>query len=140
MNEILSEIKNIKETKKDLKKFGLSVGIVLFLISVLLYWFEQSSYLIFGIIGLSLIILALVFPKILKPLNKIWMSIAVILGWFMSRVILIILFYIILTPIGIILKIFRKKFLNLKIDKSTDTYWEYRKNEKISKSNLENQF
>ena len=134
------EIKNIKETKKDLKKFGLSVGIVLFLISVLLYWFEQSSYLIFGIIGLSLIILALVFPKILKPLNKIWMSIAVILGWFMSRVILIILFYIILTPIGIILKIFRKKFLNLKIDKSTDTYWEYRKNEKISKSNLENQF
>jgi len=140
MKDIIAEIRNIKESKKDLRKFGLSVGIVLFIISALLFWFDKTSYLIFGIIGVSLIILAIVYPKLLKPFNKVWMSIAIVLGWFMTKVILIILFYIILTPIGIIAKIFGKKFLNLKKDKAVNTYWEYRKDEKISKSNLENQF
>ncbi|PJB00188.1 MAG: hypothetical protein CO128_01265 [Ignavibacteriales bacterium CG_4_9_14_3_um_filter_30_11] len=140
MKEIITEIRNIKETKKDLQKFGLSVGIVFFIFSIVLYWFEKSSFLIIGLIGLSLILVALIFPNILKLLNKVWMSLAIILGWFMTRAILIFLFYIILTPIGIIAKVFGKKFLDLKIDESADTYWEYRKDEKISNSNLENQF
>jgi len=140
MKEIITEIRNIKETKKDLQKFGLSVGIVFFIFSIVLYWFEKSSFLIIGLIGLSLILVALIFPNILKLLNKVWMSLAIILGWFMTRAILIFLLYIILTPIGIIAKVFGKKFLDLKIDESADTYWEYRKDEKISNSNLENQF
>jgi hypothetical protein len=56
------------------------------------------------------------------------MSLALILGWFMSRVILIILFYLVITPIGLFAKLFRKRFLELKINKSAKTYWEKREN------------
>lgn len=49
----------------------------------------------------------------------------------MSRVILTILFYLVLKPIGITVKIFGKKFLNLKIDKEAKTYWRKRVKEKI---------
>ncbi len=140
MKDILFEIKKIKETKKDLRKFGLSVGIVFLLISALLFWFEKNTYLYFTIAGTTLTILGIVYPLILKPLNKIWMSLSIILGWIMTRVILIILYYIVLTPTGIIAKIFRNNFLKLKNDKSNDSYWEVRKDRKIKKSDFENQF
>jgi len=140
MKDILFEIKKIKETKKDLRKFGLSVGIVFLLVSVLLFWFEKNTYLYFTTAGTILTILGIVYPLILRPLNKIWMSLAIILGWFMTRVILIILFYIVLSPTGIIAKIFRKNFLKLKINKSNNSYWEVREKRKIKKSDFENQF
>jgi membrane-bound ClpP family serine protease len=120
------EFKNIQETKKDLRKFGLNVGGMLLIIAALLLYFEKSSALYFGAIGGILFLAGILIPQILKPLNKIWMGLAVVLGFFMSRLILTILFYLVLTPIAFIAKIVGKKFLNLKYDKSTNTYWEKR--------------
>jgi len=140
MNDIIIEIKNIKETKKDLMKFGVSVGIVLLVISALLFWNEKDSYLYFGTAGILLTILGIFYPASLRPINKVWMSFAIVLGWVMTRVILIILFYIVLTPIGIIAKIFRKNFLELKIDKSINSYWEVREKRNFEPSDFDNQF
>ena len=122
------EFQHIKETKKDLKKFGLTVGGVLLAIGLVVFYFEKPSAIYFAIIGGLLILSGALFPKILKPLNKIWMSLAIILGFIMSRVILTILFYLVLTPIAILAKIVGKKFLVLKYDKSANSYWEKRTN------------
>ncbi len=134
------ELKNIKESKKDLRKFGLTVGTVLLLVAVTLFLLYKSSYVYFAVIGGFLILFGIFFPKILKPLNKSWMTLALILGWFMSRVILIILFYFVLTPIGFVAKIFGKKFLNLKINNEAITYWEKREEQHSSKIEYERQF
>jgi hypothetical protein len=99
------EIKNIKEDKTTLRKFGFTVGTVLLLVGIVLFLIGKSSSVVFGGIGVLLILFGLILPNILKPLNKIWMTLAVILGWFMSRVILFILYYVIITPIGIFLKL-----------------------------------
>jgi hypothetical protein len=120
------EFKNIKQSKKDLRKFGLTVGGVLLGISILLFYFEKPTAIYFTIIGGFLFISGLVIPQILKPLNKIWMGLAIILGFFMSRIIITVLFYIALTPISIIAKLVGKKFMILKFDRSTNTYWEKR--------------
>jgi len=120
------EFKNIKETKRDLRKFGLTVGGVLLILAALLFYFDKSSAIYFAIIGLLLFISGLTFPQILKPLNKIWMGLAIVLGFFMSRIILTVLFYIALTPIALIAKLVGKKFMILKYDKSANTYWEKR--------------
>ena len=120
------EFKHIKETKKDLRKFGLTVGIVLVAIGTLLFYFEKSSAIYFTIIGGLLILLGILFPQLLKPLNKIWMGLAIVLGFIMTRVILTTLFYLVITPIGFLAKIFGKKFMLLKYDKSAKTYWEKR--------------
>ena len=120
------EFKNIQETKKDLRKFGLTVGGVLLLIGALLFYFEKGSAPYFAIIGGILFIAGMIIPQTLKPFNKIWMGLAIVLGFFMSRLILTILFYLILTPIAFLAKIFRKKFMMLKYDKSAKTYWEKR--------------
>jgi len=120
------EIKNIKESKKDLRKFGLTVGGVLLLIAAFLFYFEKPSAIYFTIIGGFLFISGLVIPQILKPFNKIWMGLAIILGFFMSRIIITVLFYIVITPISIIARLVSKKFIILKYDKSAKTYWEKR--------------
>lgn len=137
---IFEEIKNIKETKKDLQKFGLTLGVILLAVSSFLFWKEKQSYPIFGIIGIMLVLAGVLFPVILKPLNKIWMTLAILMGWVMTRVILIILFYIVLTPIGLLAKIFRKRFLDLKIDTTRKSYWEIRENKEIKSVDYERQF
>jgi hypothetical protein len=140
MNEIISEIKSIKETPSDFRKFGLTIGIVLILISAILFLMNKSSFPAWGITGIFFVLTALFSPIILKPLNKIWMSIAIILGWIMTRVILSVLFYLALTSLRLIALAFNKNFLDLKIDRSAKSYWEKREQKKIDPSTYERQF
>jgi hypothetical protein len=134
------EIKNIKEDQTTLRKFGLTVGTVLLLVGIVLYLIGKSSSVVFGGIGVLLILFGLILPNILKPLNKIWMTLAVILGWFMSRLILFILFYIVITPIGFFLKLMGKDFLHLKMDKKSQSYWETREKKIAEQIDYERQF
>jgi hypothetical protein len=134
------EFKHIKETKKDLRKFGLTVGIVLGVIGTLLFYFEKPSAIYFTIIGGLLILLGILFTQLLKPFNKLWMSLAIILGFIMTRVILTTLFYLVIIPIGFLAKIFGKKFMDLKYDRSAKTYWEKRSNIQKKQIDYERQF
>jgi hypothetical protein len=123
---LIEEIKNIPSTKKNLKKFGITIGFVLSIIAVILFYYDKGSFIYFLTIGFSLIILAFSFPLVLKPIQKIWMALALILGWISTRIILSILYFLILTPIGLAAKLFGKDFLNLKFNKSQHTYWNHR--------------
>ncbi len=134
------EIKTIKSTDKDLKKFGITVGLVLGLIGIVLLFKGKASYIYFVISALLLIIPAFIFPKILLPVQKIWMTLAVVLGWVMTRVILSILFYLIVTPIGVISRAFGKQFLDIKLDRSQSSHWHPRERNKIEPKKYENQF
>ncbi len=140
MKEIITEIKSIKESPSDLRKFGMTIGIVLIIIAAILLWAGKTTYPIWGIIGIVFILAGLLFPVVLKPLNKIWMSLAIVLGWIMTRVILSILFYIGLTGVKLIAMIFNKRFLNLRIDPSADTYWEKREKKPFDPATYERQF
>lgn len=137
---ILKEIRNIKESKKDLRRFGLTVGIVLLAIASLLYWNGKENYTAFGIFGGSLVVVSMLFPIILRPLNKIWMTLAILMGWIMTRVILIVIFFIVLTPLGLIARLIGKDFLDLKIDKEKNSYWEVRDKKGEAAVDYERQF
>lgn len=123
---LIEEIKNIKEDKKTLRKFGITVGSVLLVLAIILFIANKSSSIYFGSIGIFLILTGLVYPVILKPLNKIWMAVAVILSWLSSRVILTLLFYLVFMPMGFFLRVTGKDFLKLSYDKNVNTYWEKR--------------
>ena len=137
---IREELKLIKEDKHSLRKFGLTVGVVLLLVGIVLYLIDKPAFVYLGVIGLLLILLGVSLPILLKPLNKAWMTLAILLGWFMSRVILTILFYLIVTPIGILLKIFGKDLLKLKSNDSLLSYWEEREKKVSEKIDYERQF
>ena len=137
---MFEEIKNIKSEKSDLRKFGITVGIILLIISGFLFWKEKESFQIFLAIGITLFFTAITIPFILKPVYWIWIIFATILGWIMTRVILSLLFYTIFTSIGLILRFFGKQFLELRWEKSKESYWNFRTNEHLQKQNYEKQF
>lgn len=137
---LFTELKNIVSTEKEARKFGIQIGIVLILISVLMFILQKHSYYYSFAAGGGLILLGLIFPKALIHPNRIWMSLAVVLGFFSSRIILFILFYLILTPIGLIAKLSGKDFLDEKIDRTQKSYWNLRENKIYDKSQTEKQF
>ena len=137
---MLEEIKNIKSEKSDLRKFGITIGVILLIIAGFLFWKEKESFQILLTFGVTLCILGIAIPFILKPIYWVWMIFATILGWIMTRVILSLLFYIIFTPIGLILRLFGKQFVELRWDKSNDSYWNFISNEYLKKENYEKQF
>ena len=137
---IFKEIKDIKSGKKELRQFGITIGIVLSLLGGLFLWYGRDYYTCFFILSAVFILLGVTAPIILKPIQKIWMTLAIVIGWVMSRVILIILFYLIITPIGLLAKLFGKDFLNRKFDRTAGSYWIMRKSTGFDKRSYENQF
>lgn len=137
---ILDELNNINSNNTEIKKFSKTIGITLLIISALLYYFESVNYIYFVGLGVLIYALGYSFPILLIPLHKVWMGLSIILGFFMSRLILTILFYFIITPIALVAKIFGKDFLELKMDESKSSYWNYRENKEYNKIDTERQF
>jgi len=137
---MFEEIRNIKTGKKDLRSFGITIGFILLAIAAFLFFKDKDSYQTFLYISGALIIFGLIIPVILKPIYLAWMTFAVILGWFMTRVILSLLFFIILTPLGLILRIVGKDFLNQKEQKELNSFWNKRNSKNEKNQNYEKQF
>jgi Saxitoxin biosynthesis operon protein SxtJ len=120
---ILDDLRSIKSGKRDLRKFGLTVGIAFAVFGGLLVWRGKPAYPYFFGLGAALILLALAAPAVLKPVHKAWMALALVLGWFMTRLLLGLLFYVGFTPIGLLARLFGKPFLGRAKDPARATYW-----------------
>ncbi len=78
------------------------------------------------VIAIIFLVLVIFNPKLLSPLTKLWIKLGEIIGKFISPIIIGLIFFLILTPIGLLMKMFKKDLLNLKFSKN-DTYWVKRK-------------
>jgi len=136
MNHLIS---SIKITKEEIRKFGIVIGSILLIIGVILLWKRNIYYPILMIIGIFLFVGGLSIPIILKPIYIIWMIFATIMGWLMTRFILSLLFYGLITPISLIARLMGKKFIYLRWDKINNSYWNYRSN-KVQNVDYEKQY
>ncbi len=134
------DIKKIKSSTTELKKFGILMFTVLFVLGGFLLWRERPFYIYIFPISILFLLTGLIRPALLEPVYKAWMTLAVSMGWVMTRVILSIMFYLIFTPISLISKVLKKKYLSLGPDKTEDSYWIYKDAGKKAKSNYERQF
>ena len=136
---MFEEIKSIKTSNKDIRSFGITIGIILFIISATLFYYDKSSYQIIAYIGGGFITLGTIIPILLKPIYILWMTFAVMLGWVMTRVILSLVFYLIMTPIGLIARLLGEDFLKLK-RMDLNTYWSIRDSNSEINQDYEKQF
>ena len=118
------------------KSFGLVFSVV-FLIISLFPLFKDGNIRIWAIvIAITFFILGLLNSKILSPLNKIWFKFGILLGNFVSPLIMGIVFFVVVTPTSLMMRMFGKNLLGLKkINKKS--YWIERPN---IKSKMKNQF
>ena len=88
------------------------------------------------LVSLVFLILGLLNSKILTPLNKLWFKFGIFLGNFISPIIMGIIFFFVVTPTGLIMRLFKKDLINLKKN-NNKTYWIEKKS---IKSSMKNQF
>ena len=119
------------------RSFGFVFSILFFLIAS--YPLTQGGELRIWsvIICLIFLILGLINSKTLTPLNKLWFKFGVFLGTIASPIIMGIIFFFVVTPIGLIMRVFNKDVLNLKFDKVKKSYWIEKSG---PKSKMKNQF
>ena len=118
------------------KSFGI-VFFVFFLIVSIFPLFNDGNIRIWSlIISIIFLILGILNSKILTPLNQIWFKFGILLGRFVSPVVMGIVFFAIVTPTSVVMRVLQKNLLNLKKG-NKKTYWIERS--KI-KSRMKNQF
>lgn len=89
------------------------------------------------ILSLIFLVLGLLNSKALTPLNVLWFKLGLLLGSVVSPLVMGAIFFLVVFPTGIIVKIFKKNFLGLKFDKSLKSYWINKEN---LKSTMKDQF
>jgi len=132
INDVRIELKALELSRKKLRSFGLLVGGVFILISIWILYTQRDKISLTGTytfghflltIGGILFLFGVFFPSSLKSVYKVWMGFAIALGWIVSRFIIIILFYIVVTPVAMLARLFGKKFLDLKFRDNKESYW-----------------
>ena len=118
------------------KSFGIVFFTVFFIISIwpLLSANEIRYWSL--VISVVFLILGIINSKILTPLNKVWFKIGILLGSIISPIIMGIIFFLVVTPTSLIMKILGKDLLNLKKN-TKNSYWIEKKNQN---SRMKNQF
>jgi len=126
--------KNIKISSN--RSFGFVFFVVFFVISLWPILSENEIRIWSLILSVIFFILGILNSKILTPLNKVWFRFGIFLGNFIAPIVMGVVFFLVVTPTGILAKLFKKDLINLK--KNNDkTYW-VEKKETIS--NMKNQF
>ena len=125
---------NVKKSSN--KNFGIVFFIFFLLISLYPLIYQQEIRIWTLIISFIFLILGLLNSSVLTPLNLLWFKFGILLGKLISPIIMGLVFFLVVTPIGLIMRLFKKDLLKLKKNNSK-SYWIERS---INNSNMKNQF
>ena len=118
------------------RNFGL-VFFIVFLLIALWPILNNNDLRIWSlIVSLVFLVFGSLNSKLLTPLNKLWFKFGILLGNIIAPIIMGIVFFLVVTPTGLIMKLFRKDLINLRKNNSS-TYWIEKKD---IKSSMKNQF
>ena len=139
---MIEDIMNIDSSLRELRKFGVIMAGALVFIGCVLLWCQKGLYPYVFILAGIFLLSGLLIPRILMPLHKVWMTLAVVIGWIMTRMILILLFYLIVTPIALLMRVIGKELLDITFDGSNQkvTYWTPREKMPLQKDDYLRQF
>ena len=130
----------MKSGRGDLRKFGITMAVGLGVLGALFLWRGKGEPMIFFGLAALFLILGLAVPVVLRPVQRAWMAFAIVLGWVMTRVILVILFFVGITPVALIARVVGKRFLSLGFEPERESYWERRVKSDRGKERYESQF
>ncbi len=133
----LISILQIMHNKSSNKSFGILFFIVFLIIGFwpLLNENEIRFWAVF--VGIIFLVLGLINSNLLTPLNKFWVKLGEVLGKIIAPIIMFLIFMLVVTPTAILVRLFRKDLLSLKMDKKIHSYWVQRKK---NLGSMKNQF
>ena len=118
------------------RSFGIVFFIVFLIISIYPLLNNETIRIWSLVISIIFLVLGLLNSKLLNPFNKIWFKFGLLLGKIISPFVMGVIFFCVVTPIGLLMKLLKKDLLNLKFNKN-NSYWI---NKTGPKSKMKNQF
>lgn len=111
-------------TKQELRRFGLTMGAAIALaFGVVVPWFKGSPLPIWPwLVAAALIGPALALPATLTPVYAAWMRIGYLLSWLISRITLVLVYYVVVVPMGVAMRVLKKDPLARRFERNTETY------------------
>mgnify|MGYP006184827179 CR=1 FL=1 len=102
-------------------------GLVFFFVFIIIgFWPLKNNgdlRIYFVLLSMLFLILGLIKSKLLTPLNLLWFKFGILIGSIMAPIVMGIVFFLVVTPTGIIMKIFGKRLMDNPFDKNTKSYW-----------------
>ena len=119
----MSKAERAKTSKHDLRKFGVILaGILAIFAGYLLLRDKAHPFWVLGAAAWVAVATA-VLPTALTPIHRALMAFSRVSGWIITRLILIALFYAILTPMSMVARLLGKEFLGTRMNVPCDSYW-----------------
>ena len=128
------------QDKREWRKFGIGLGILLSIIATIQLIIGRELFPYFYGAGIIVLLSAAFVPILIKPLFIVFSYIGFAIGYVMTKVLLIIVYIAVITPIGMISRLFHKQFLNMKFKTNGDSYWIDKESEIGAQNVYENQF
>ncbi len=126
IESVRHDISELPSTDIELKKFGLTVGGVMVALAIAAewkHWWNEISVMSVLLSGTVLCALGVFAPRSLRTVHRVWMSFAIIMGSIVSRIILSIIFFLILTPVALTARMAGKNFLPGLQKNTSDSLW-----------------
>jgi hypothetical protein len=133
-------IERIDTSPAHVWKFGLLFGLIGALATGYLLYRGSDAWVWTASAAVFFVLTGLAAQPVLKPLYIAWMAFAFILGWINTRLLLGVFFYLMVTPIGLLLRLTGKDLLDKKIDRPAKTYWKKREKKEFEPSRYERLF
>ena len=132
------ELKALPNTPKVLRSFGFTLGTVSLLAAGVLVLFSDTQRLHWVLAGLgaALAVLGLVAPRTLKSLYVPWMGLALVLGVLMTYILLTLVFFLVITPIGLLMRLFGRDPMRRTLARKAESYWIPKKHEAPARERL----
>ena len=128
---LVREIRALGVDESDLRSFGRVVGGVLIGIALLVAWWNGWTW------TTTVLVLGLAWPGALRPVYHVWMAVALALGFVMTRVLLTAVYYLMVTPIGLLRRVVGTPAFEDRPDPDADSYWQQREEHDDASERLE---
>lgn len=141
MSNALGLDKNVKTSSATDRSFGIMFGCIFVIIAALLRFRDEPQKVQFLLLSLSFLTFLISFtrPRLLSTPNKLWMKFSLLLARFISPIILGLLFFVLISPLALALRLFGRDELRLKT-KNLVTNWQSRKIDGYSLDSFKNQY
>ena len=138
--EIRAEFRRLKTGVEDLKKFGITMAVILGLLTCLAGYEDSWAAPYLAVLAVAFLLFGIIKPSFLKHVYLGWMALALVMGFYVTKIIMALLFYGMFTPMGVIGRLFTKDMLDEQADPQAQTYWQPYPKKQDPRKHLERQF
>ena len=112
-----------KKSTRELRKFGLTMAACFAVISFIFFWRQKAPGPYLASLAMLFLLAALVAPSVLGPIERMWMKLARVLSVASTFILITLAFYIVVTPTGLLIRLFGKDPMKRRFDRVAESYW-----------------